>query len=92
MSRPARSSPRERSESWPDVKSEDPSGEIARQFSVNLRDAIGALSLRAASVRTGVDHSTILSILQGRVWPDLDTIAKLERGLGVNLWPGMIAD
>ncbi|WP_158613392.1 helix-turn-helix transcriptional regulator [Frigoribacterium sp. PhB160] len=35
----------------------------------------------------GVTHTTLLSVLAGQVWPDLETIAKLERGLGVALWP-----
>lgn len=61
---------------------------MARQFVLNLQAAMGEMSLRAAGATTGVDHSSIQGILQGRTWPDLDTIAKLERGLGATLWPG----
>ncbi|WP_108250378.1 helix-turn-helix domain-containing protein [Planctomonas deserti] len=90
MPRPTRTPPLARTESWPNVPSPDPSGEVARRFALNLRSALGAKSLRAAADVTGVDHSTIQAILQGRVWPDLETIAKLERGFGVVLWPGLV--
>ena len=68
----------------------DPSAEVARRFAQNLKIAMGDSSLRAAAQLTGVDHSTIQSILQGRAWPDLETIAKLERGFGTALWPGLL--
>ena len=90
MSRPARSAPRERSEKWPDVASLDPAGEVARQFALNVREAIGDRTLRAAGEATGVDHSTIQAILAGNAWPDLETIAKLEIGLDADLWPGRV--
>ena len=31
-----------------------------------------------------------MRILAGEAWPDLATIAKIERGLGEDLWPGRI--
>jgi transcriptional regulator with XRE-family HTH domain len=71
------------------VASVDNSGEVARRFALNVRDALAGRSLRDAEKLTGVDHSTIQAILQGKTWPDLDTIAKLERGFGVLLWPGL---
>lgn len=37
---------------------------------------------------TGVDFTTIAAILNGEVWPDLMTIARLEVGLAKDLWPG----
>ena len=87
MPRPARLSPREVVGDWPDGPSSDPVGEVARLFALNLRQAIGGRSLRAAAAPTSVDHSTIMAILEGRSWPDLSTIAKLELGLEVELWP-----
>ena len=89
MPRPSRSLPRERTDAWPDVPSVDPSGEVARRFALNVRDAMAGRSLRATQELTGVDHSTIQAILQGQTWPDLDTIAKLEHGFGIVLWPGL---
>jgi hypothetical protein len=38
----------------------------------------------------GPNHTTILAILEGRTWPDLQTLAKLEHGNGVDLWPGRL--
>jgi transcriptional regulator with XRE-family HTH domain len=78
-------------EDWPHVVSLDPIGEVARLFAENLREAIGDRSIRAAANDAGVDHSTIMAVLQGRTWPDLATIARLELGFGVDLWPGRIA-
>jgi transcriptional regulator with XRE-family HTH domain len=69
------------------MASADPAGEVARQFALNLRKAVGDRSLRAAGEATGVDHTTIQAILTGSTWPDLETIAKLEIGLDANLWP-----
>jgi ribosome-binding protein aMBF1 (putative translation factor) len=88
MSRPSRTPPWERTDSWPETASSDPSGETARRFALNVRDALGGLSLRAAQDKTGVDRATIHSIINGLAWPDLDTIAKLEHGFGITLWPG----
>jgi len=90
MPRPSRTLPKERMDRWPDVPAADPSAEVARRFALNLRAAIGDISLRAAEKVTGVDHSTIQAILRGQTWPDLDTIAKLENGFGVSLWPGLV--
>ena len=88
MPRPSRPAPRDRVADWPEVPSGDPSTEVARRFAIGLRAAMGESSLRAAGAETGVDHSTIQAILQGRAWPDLDTISRLENGLGADLWPG----
>ncbi|MGG7507553.1 hypothetical protein [Plantibacter sp. YIM 135249] len=70
------------------MESADPIGEVARQLAKNVQAAIGDRSVRSVAKDTGVDHTTILAILGGRVWPDLYTIAKLELGLGADLWPG----
>jgi len=88
MPRPTRLSPRDRVADWPNVPSDDPSAEVARLFATRLRSAMGERSLRSAGAETGVDHSTIQAVLQGRAWPDLDTISRLENGLHADLWPG----
>ena len=72
---------------WPDVPSDDPVGEVARKFAINVRDAVGNRSLRSVAEASGLTHVTLLNILGGKVWPDLSTIALLENGLGVQLWP-----
>ena len=88
MDKPSRALPKELAgEPWPDVTSSDPLGEVARQFVVNVRDAIGERSIRSIAAAAGMSHGTLLNVLAGRVWPDLYTIARLEATLDVALWP-----
>lgn len=87
MARPARAKPRDLTDSWPDAPSPTPAGEVARQFALNLQTAIGSRSLRTAARECGLVHATLAAILEGRNWPDLETIAKLEGGLDARLWP-----
>lgn len=72
---------------WPDVASKDPIGEVARRFTLNLRTAVGTRSIRSVAEASDIAHTTLLSVLAGQAWPDLETIAKLERGLRADLWP-----
>lgn len=88
MARPFRARPCDLTPSWPDAQSDSNVGEVARLFALNLRSAIGDRSLRTAAVACDLSHVTVASILAGRNWPDLETIAKLEEGLGTRLWPG----
>ena len=76
---------------WPETPSPDPVAELARRFALNLAAAVGDTSLRSVGRSTGVAHNTLASILAGRIWPDFSTIAKLELGLDVPLWPGRVA-
>jgi hypothetical protein len=88
MPRPTRLKPHELVEDWPDGPATDAIGEVARAFAGNLREAIGETSIRAAAEACGMNHATLIGILDGRAWPDMETIAKLERGLDAALWPG----
>jgi hypothetical protein len=91
MSRTERKKPLDRAPTpWPDVPSDDALGEDARQFALNLRTAIGPTSIRAAAASSDINHATLLRILSGEVWPDLETIVKLEIGLDAALWPGRV--
>ncbi|GAA0430064.1 helix-turn-helix domain-containing protein [Leifsonia naganoensis] len=74
---------------WPTRKRSDPVSETARIFSNNLRAAIDGWGYRELGRAAGLDHNTIRKILAGESWPDLATIARLERVLGP-LWPGVI--
>ncbi len=76
---------------WPDVPSDMPEVETARVVALNLRAALNGTSLRKAKTLTGVDHTTIAAILNGTVWPDLHTLARLEHGLNTRLWPDRAA-
>lgn len=91
MARPSRRSPRAHvvSGEWPEAKLDgDPAAEAAQRFVARLAAAVGALSLRGVETATGVDHDTVARILRGDTWPDIATVAHLEHGLGVDLWPG----
>lgn len=72
---------------WPETPSALPEVETARRLALNLRTALDGRSLRTAKDLTGVDHTTIADVLNGMVWPDLRTIARLEAGLHADLWP-----
>lgn len=88
MGRPSRALPVELAPApWPDAPSSDPFGEIARQFVLNLRDAMAGRTLRAVAADAGIGHVTLQRVLTGQAWPDLQTIARLEVGLDAALWP-----
>jgi transcriptional regulator with XRE-family HTH domain len=88
MARTARSTPAELAPApWPDKHSSDPSAEVARQFVLNLHDAMEGRPLRAVAGDAGIHHVTLLKILHGRAWPDLATISRLEIGLNADLYP-----
>lgn len=65
----------------------DPLAEVARQFVLNVRAAMEGRSIRAVANEVGIGNVTLLTILAGKAWPDLATIAKLEFGLDAELWP-----
>ena len=90
MSRSARLKPNELVPAWPEGPAPDAIGEVARVFASNLRRAIGGRSIRAAAEACGINHATLIGILDVRAWPDMETIAKLERGLDAALWPGRV--
>jgi transcriptional regulator with XRE-family HTH domain len=71
---------------WPDRHSTDPSAEVARQFVLNLHDAMGGRTLRDVAAQVGIHHVTLLKILHGRAWPDLATVSRLEIGLNADLY------
>ena len=46
-------------------------------------------SVKGVAEKSGVAASTISDILNGNSWPTLETVARLEVGLGARLWPGV---
>jgi transcriptional regulator with XRE-family HTH domain len=62
--------------------------EVAAAFVRNLREAMGERSLREVAGLAGLVHTTVMRILAGQVWPDLSSIARLERACGASLLPG----
>lgn len=59
---------------------------LAAAVAVRLDAARKPLSYRDAETATGISHQTIHNIVNGKTWPDLHTIALLERGLEEQLW------
>ena len=90
MPRSTRLKPNELVAPWPDGPAENPIGEVARRFAMNLRRAIGEQSIRSAAEACGMNHATLIGILDGRAWPDMETIAKLERGLARPATPARV--
>ncbi|MFI7581861.1 helix-turn-helix domain-containing protein [Kocuria sp. M1N1S27] len=87
MASRTRPEPQAHCDAWPDEICGDPVAERARLFAVSLRTAVGSLTLREVGALTGVDHTALSRILDGQVWPDGYTIARLEVRLGTGLWP-----
>ena len=80
--RTARLSPAELAPApWPDVPSNDPSGEIARLFVLRLRGEMAGRALRAVTEQTGAHKATLVKILHVTASPDLATVSRLEVGL-----------
>lgn len=76
--------------SWPDGRgSDEVPVRYVQELAMNLAEAIGDRSLREVGRLAGVDHTTISAVLAGDRWPDLVTVARLEQGLGVRLWPDL---
>jgi transcriptional regulator with XRE-family HTH domain len=88
MPRTRRAEPRALVAGWPDGEARNPVADMARRFAVNLKEAIGTQSIRKVAVSLGLNHSTLIAIMNGQTWPDLETIAKIEIGLDRDVWPG----
>ena len=83
---------------WPrsEVWKEDapPSAKLAQGIAARLNDALkydkkydpARISARKAAEAAGLANATVTAILKGEVWPDIDTVARLEIALGVTLW------
>ena len=76
--------------SWPDGLVDAPLPVVyCAAIAISLAAVLAErrLSLRAVATLTGVDRQTITRTLSGATMPDLNTIACLESGLDVPLWP-----
>lgn len=75
---------------WPNARLRPHHGaavtqEIARRLGeVMVQRKLSANRLAGLS---GVNRQTISNVLTGRAWPDLITIANLEKALNTALWP-----
>ena len=63
---------------------------VAQAMAVRLRAALDrrGWSVARLSRESGVARFTIAKALNGEAWPDLLTIANLEKALECDLWPG----
>jgi lambda repressor-like predicted transcriptional regulator len=63
---------------------------VAQAMAARLRAALDrrGWSVARLSRESGVARFTIAKALAGEAWPDLLTIANLEKALDCDLWPG----
>jgi DNA-binding phage protein len=80
-----------RAGSWPRAVLADHHGaRVAQALAAALAEAMRReeMSANRLARASGVNRQTIANVLAGTSWPDLLTIASLERTLGSDLWPG----
>lgn len=75
---------------WPQEAASDPIAEVDRRFILRVRAAMGQETARSLAERAGISHGTLNNLLAGKAWPTLSTIARLERALATDLWPGRV--
>ena len=75
---------------WPHATVEDPAARVVQHIAASLAVAVEreGLSIRQIASATGVNRQTIAEVLAGASWPDVQTVVRLEDGLGTALWPG----
>ena len=59
---------------------------LAAALATRLKNKIGNESIRYVAKKAQLSPQTVLNILNGKTWPDLRTIAKLEVALNTRLW------
>ena len=93
MVRPKPGSPASLYPGWPDsLDVSVPEHAMIQAMVINLRRERNRYrSVKGVAEKSGVASSTISDILNGNTWPSLETMARLEAGLGVRLWPGVKA-
>lgn len=75
---------------WPHaVLADHHAAEVAQVVAQRLSEAMAGRGMSANRLArlSGVNRQTIANVLAGTVWPDLMTIANLEKHLGWRLWP-----
>ena len=76
---------------WPDGRLRllaPPEARLLKGIASRLKEAVGDKSLREVAKECGVAPQTVHNILAGTTWAHVLSVARLERGLNVNLWGG----
>lgn len=63
--------------------------EHARAISLRLSEALEGRSISEVAQTADLARSTLYDLTQGRTWPDLISLGKLEDALGVALLPAL---
>ena len=76
---------------WPDGRLADhapPEAHLAQAVSQRLRSHLTDhnLSLSDAARLAGASRQALFNAVHGRTWSDLATLARIEHGLGIDLW------
>lgn len=77
-------------ENWPHADlSGHPAAAVVQAIAAALQEVMAerGLSFRRLAEVSGVNRQTVNDVVVGRCWPDVATIAQLEAGLAVRLWP-----
>ena len=77
-------------ENWPHADlSHHPAAAVVQAIAAALQKVMAeqGLSFRRLAEVSGVNRQTINDVAVGRCWPDVATIAQLEAGLAIRLWP-----
>lgn len=72
---------------WPDVTAATHEAQVVADIAAGLADALADRGLRDVARDADLAHTTIRDLLAGHAWPDVVTVARLERALGRRLWP-----
>ncbi len=78
-------------DSWPDgplTAGAPPEAVLAQHISAVLRNACKSrfATISSAASKASISQAAVESLLNGDVWPDFETIARLEGNLGIPLW------
>ena len=74
---------------WPDgpLKPDaPPAARLAQGVAQRLQDRLKNMTVYRAAQRSDLNAQTIHTLLEGRNWPDLHTLACLEASLNTCLW------
>lgn len=75
---------------WPDATFRADTPDVvayAAELSRRLGQALAGKSKTDVAARSNLTRPTLYDILQGKSWPDMISIARLETALEVDLWP-----